>query len=169
LKIDRDLAKYTVTKITQRHPLNPVAAKRMYGDDQLARIFAVYYSAGTDPSELAEEIYSQNKDVLDWAEPDYVMVSDFTPNDPSIGSQYHISKIASYAAWDITQGDTNVVIGLVDTGSDLDHPDLSANTITSRTRPIQQMTTTTDTLTTGEDGTSRARITSRCPRITILT
>ncbi len=127
LKVDRDLAKYTVTKITQRHPLNPVASKRMYGDDQLARIFAVYYSAGTDPSELAEEIYSQNKDVLDWAEPDYVMVSDFTPNDPSVGSQYHISKIASYAAWDITQGDTNVVIGLVDTGSDLDHPDLSAN------------------------------------------
>jgi len=127
LKVDRDLAKYTVTKITQRHPLNPVASKRMYGDDQLARIFAVYYSAGTDPSELAEEIYSQNKDILDWAEPDYVMVSDFTPNDPSIGSQYHISKIASYAAWDITQGDTNVVIGLVDTGSDLDHPDLSAN------------------------------------------
>lgn len=127
LKVDRDLTKYTVTKIKQRHPLNPVAAKRMYGDDQLARIFAVYYSAGTDPSELAEEIYSQNKDVLDWAEPDYVMVSDFTPNDPSVGSQYHISKIASYAAWDITQGDTNVVIGLVDTGSDLDHPDLTAN------------------------------------------
>ncbi len=127
LKVDRDLAKYKVTKITQRHPLNPVASKRMNGDDQLARIFAVYYSAGTDPSELAEEIYSQNKDVLDWAEPDYVMVADFTPNDPSVGSQYHISKIASYAAWDITQGDTNVVIGLVDTGSDLDHPDLSAN------------------------------------------
>ena len=55
------------------------------------------------------------------------MESDFTPNDPSVGSQYHIGRIMGYAAWDLCQGDTNVVIGIVDSGSDLDHPDLAAN------------------------------------------
>lgn len=126
-KIDNSLSQYSVTKIVQRHPLKQNAAKRMYGDDKLARIFSVAYSSDIDPSELAEKIKSENADVVDWAEPDFVYVADFTPNDPSVGSQYHISKIAAYTAWDVTQGDTNVVIGMVDTGSDLDHPDLAAN------------------------------------------
>jgi serine protease len=126
-KLDNLLSKYTVNKLEQRHPLKQNISKRMKGDDQLARIFSVYYSADRDPSELAEEIFNQNKDLLDWAEPDYVYTADFTPNDPQIGNQYHIPKIAAYTAWNVTQGDTNVVIGMVDTGSDLDHPDLAAN------------------------------------------
>lgn len=126
-KLDNSLSKFSVSKIVQRHPLNKIVAKRMFGDEELAKVFAVYYTGEMDPTDVSREILEQNKDILEWAEPDLVYEADFVPNDPNIGSQYHISKIASYAAWDLTQGDTNVVIGIVDSGSDLDHPDLAAN------------------------------------------
>ncbi|MEO6902595.1 MAG: S8/S53 family peptidase [Bacteroidia bacterium] len=52
----------------------------------------------------------------------------FNVNDPSLGQQYFIKKIKCPEAWGVNtttaRGDTNVVIGIVDTGTDLDHPDL---------------------------------------------
>ncbi|MFN8475887.1 MAG: S8 family serine peptidase [Anaerolineae bacterium] len=47
-----------------------------------------------------------------------------TTNDPKLSSQYHIAKMNVPGAWDVTHGD-NVVIGIVDTGADFTHPDLS--------------------------------------------
>ncbi len=65
--------------------------------------------------------------LLEYAEPLYIHNFDYTPNDPSIASQYYLGKINAYNAWDVNQGDTNVVIGIVDSGTDWDHPDLQAN------------------------------------------
>jgi len=126
-KLDNSLSAYNIRKLEQRHPLRADIAKRLPTDENLSRIFAVYYEETIDPSELSQKIMDANKDILDWAEPDYVMEADFVPNDPSAGSQYHLGKISAYTAWDLSQGDTNVVIGIVDSGSDLDHPDLAAN------------------------------------------
>lgn len=126
-KLDKSLAEISVSKLEQRHPLNPVIAKRMIGDEELAKVFAVYYTGVIDPTEASRKILEENKDIIEWAEPDFVYEADFVPNDPNAASQYHLSKIAAYTAWDISQGDTNVVIGIVDSGSDLDHPDLAAN------------------------------------------
>ena len=57
-------------------------------------------------------------------------------NDPSLGSQYYINRIQAPAGWDIQQGDTNVVIGIVDSGTDWDHPDLAANIKINYADPI---------------------------------
>ena len=51
----------------------------------------------------------------------------FSPNDPDIGSQYYINLIEANEAWDVTHGNSSIVIGIVDTGGDLDHPDLQNN------------------------------------------
>ena len=126
-KLDRALSEFSISKLEQRHPLNPVIAKRMIGDEELAKVFAVYYTGGIDPTEAARKILEENKDIIEWAEPDFVYEADFVPNDPNAASQYHLSRIAAYTAWDISQGDTSVVLGIVDSGSDLDHPDLAAN------------------------------------------
>ncbi|MCX7651071.1 MAG: S8 family serine peptidase [Flavobacteriales bacterium] len=48
----------------------------------------------------------------------------YVPSDPGITSQYHLSLIQAYEAWDVTQGDTNVVIAIVDGGTNFGHPDL---------------------------------------------
>jgi len=125
--IDNILSKYDVNKISQKHPLKKDLSKRKIGDEALAKIYEIDYSSDTKPDIIAEEIIKDNKDVLDWAEPEYVYTFDFTPNDPYIASQWFLSKISAYAGWDLSQGDTSVVIGMVDSGSDLDHPDLAAN------------------------------------------
>lgn len=125
--LDNIIAEHSVTGIFQNHPLNQNLSKRKIGDDILARIYRIEYNSGKDPSELAAELFDANRNYLDWAEPEYVMEADFTPNDPMLSSQWFLTKISAYTGWDLSQGDTNVVIGMVDSGSDLDHPDLAAN------------------------------------------
>ncbi|MFM9056312.1 MAG: S8 family serine peptidase, partial [Bacteroidota bacterium] len=65
--------------------------------------------------------------VLLYAEPKFIPRTQYNPNDPSTGLQSFLSKISAYDAWDIHKGDTNTVIGITDTGTDLDHPDLQPN------------------------------------------
>ncbi len=64
---------------------------------------------------------------VEYVEPLYYQYMNFTPNDPNVSQQYHIGKINAYNAWDHWTGDTNTVIGIVDSGTDWDHPDLAAN------------------------------------------
>lgn len=51
-----------------------------------------------------------------------------TPNDPrySLSGQWGLRKISAPEAWDITTGNSEVKIAVIDTGFKLDHPDLSS-------------------------------------------
>ncbi|MDQ3020437.1 MAG: S8 family serine peptidase [Bacteroidota bacterium] len=92
----------------------------------LSLIYIVKYNNTSKSIEDAvNEIYNTGE--VEYAQPKYTQKLLFTPNDPSLGSQYFINKIQAPAGWDIQQGDTNVVIGIVDTGTDWDHPDLAGN------------------------------------------
>lgn len=125
--VDKVFSEIRVNNVWQMHPLKNDLKKRMIGDEELARVFQVRYDKSIDPKDASAMILLNNKDILDWAEPSFVYKSDYVPNDPSTSLQWHISKINSYQAWDLSKGDTSVVIGIVDSGSDLDHPDISAN------------------------------------------
>jgi serine protease len=125
--IDNILNQYEVYSIFRPYPLKENVSKRLPGDEDLNKFFRIKYRGNIDPSELAAEVIAENKNLLEWAEPEYVYEALFIPNDPVVGSQYHIGRINCYQAWDITQGDTTVSVGIVDSGSDLDHPDLAAN------------------------------------------
>lgn len=50
-----------------------------------------------------------------------------TPDDPEIINQAYLSQINAFSAWDIIQGSPEVVVAVLDTGLDLDHPDLADN------------------------------------------
>jgi len=65
--------------------------------------------------------------LVQYAEPKYIPKAFYTPNDPSISQQYFLSKIQAYSAWNISKGDSTIVIGITDTGTDTNHPDLAAN------------------------------------------
>lgn len=63
----------------------------------------------------------------------------YTPNDPFKSNQYYITdstRMSLYNAWNITKGDTNMVIGIVDTGSDWSHEDLAGNVKNNYNDPI---------------------------------
>jgi serine protease len=50
----------------------------------------------------------------------------FYPNDPEIPiyQQKYLSRMSAFAAWEIEKGNPNVVIGIIDTGTDPTHEDL---------------------------------------------
>ncbi len=134
--VDKMMNDYGVTSVWQMHPLKADMKKRMIGDEELAKIFEIKYSSSADPRDAALRLLNANKDLLDWAEPSFVYEADYIPSDPNISGQWHISKINSFQAWDILKGDTNIVIGIVDSGTDLDHPDLQANLRVKWNEPI---------------------------------
>ena len=86
-------------------------------------------------------------EVLCWAastpavvgiEPDLAFQATAVPNDPSFASQWALrntgqnggvvgADIRATQAWDVTTGSRSVVVGIVDSGIDVTHPDLAAN------------------------------------------
>jgi len=77
---------------------------------------------------VAIEALKADADVL-YAEPDYLLHLDLTPNDPRYTSNelYGLNKIGAPAAWNTTTGSSSVVVGVIDEGIDKVHPDLAAN------------------------------------------
>jgi serine protease len=75
---------------------------------------------------------------LEYAEPNYIQYLDLTPNDSSFDQLWGLhntgqtggtagADISAVAAWDITTGSMDVIVGVIDTGIDYTHPDLAAN------------------------------------------
>jgi serine protease len=74
--------------------------------------------------------------LFQYAEPHYLPKLSFTPNDPQAAQQYHLAKIQALQAWDVAQGDTNVVVGITDTGTDPTHADLQSQVKKNPADPI---------------------------------
>ncbi|HEU4594235.1 MAG TPA: S8 family serine peptidase [Pyrinomonadaceae bacterium] len=90
---------------------------------------------------------SARADVL-YAEPNYVRRALNVPNDPRFGEQWGLKNtgqesvvtgepgvagfdIKAEGAWDITTGSRDVVVGVIDSGFDITHPDIQPNVWTN--------------------------------------
>ncbi|MEZ5814276.1 MAG: S8 family serine peptidase [Alphaproteobacteria bacterium] len=66
---------------------------------------------------------------IEYAELDRYYEPNFVPNDPYYGSSWHHQVMHSPQAWDITQGDPNIIIAILDGGVHASHPDLAADMV----------------------------------------
>ncbi|MCC6690351.1 MAG: S8 family peptidase [Bacteroidia bacterium] len=105
----------------------PVREYNRYGQKlvDISLIYEYTYTANVPLQQVLDKIASLG--FCEYAEMHVIPKASYTVNDPSVNSQYHIAKISAPQAWDISKGDTNVVIGITDTGVEPNHPDLKAN------------------------------------------
>ncbi len=90
-------------------------------------IYELDYNAEQDVFKTSEQLL--NSGYFDYAEPHYVSYMLYTPNDVQLANYnpYHFNTMQLYNAWDVSKGDSNVVIGYTETSFDINHPDLSGN------------------------------------------
>jgi len=91
----------------------------------LDRIYSIKYLGNADPLIISKKISKLSE--VEYAEPRYIYRVDYTPNDPSFSSQTYLNQVKASQAWDISKGDSSVVIGIIDTGVYWTHPDLGPN------------------------------------------
>jgi thermitase len=81
-----------------------------------------------DPAAVAARL--NRSPLVDYAEPDYVLRADATPNDPRFGELYGMQKISAPAGWDAAglggfPSTGGAKVGIVDTGIQTAHEDLA--------------------------------------------
>ncbi len=90
----------------------------------LSLIYYMKYSSDADIVKVINRLLSLG--LFEFAEPWYMPKLCYTPNDSLISNQIHLNAnlLNCYNAWNISQGDPNLWIGITDTGTDFNHPDL---------------------------------------------
>ncbi|TSC90951.1 MAG: peptidase S8 and S53 subtilisin kexin sedolisin [Candidatus Berkelbacteria bacterium Licking1014_96] len=131
-----DVGISSVTTLNQKEDVKEV--KKIVpstSSDELGRTYTIEFKNDKDINSVIKK-YSSDPNI-EYAEPDYQVTTQVEPNDPYYASSgswgqayadlWGIKKINSSAAWDITTGSISVVVAVIDTGIDYNHPDLVAN------------------------------------------
>jgi len=92
-------------------------------ESDLSHIYRLRLSADADVWQAVRDL-NRNPAVA-YAEPDYLAHIIATPNDPQYADQWGLSQINAPGAWDETTGSSDVVIAVIDSGLDTNHPDLA--------------------------------------------
>jgi len=100
----------------------------------LLHIYKIKFKQDVNIGEVLKS-YNSNPDI-EYAEPDYISELHYLPNDQFFDpKQWNLHNdsmhngttypdIDAPEAWDITRGDSDITIAIVDTGIQIDHPDL---------------------------------------------
>lgn len=92
----------------------------------IERICEITIEETDDILRICEEL--SKDEMVEYAEPAPIRyTTGFMPNDPGISSQWHIKNVKIDEAWEVVKDKTGVLIGICDSGTDLNHVDLKAN------------------------------------------
>jgi serine protease len=132
-KLFKELGVKSLERMFPNHEA-PKEKKNKRGQEMidLSRMYVLTYNANLTIEEVISRI--EKTGVVVYAEPWFKENLLYIPSDSAIqpwaprdSSQFYLVRMKAYEAWDITKGDTNVVIGIIDTGTKLDHEDLQEN------------------------------------------
>lgn len=115
---------------------SPITEKDKNGNKlvDLTTIYELSFDTNLIVSELVFSF--SNLKETEYCQPVYLPQVFATINDPIAPFQYYLSKIKAYQAWDVCKGDSNIVIGITDTGVENAHEDLIDNIFYNYDDPI---------------------------------
>ena len=130
-KLDSISKKYNAIKIK----------KQSTGRKSKQHIYIIRFPQGTNIQQVIDEYYKTGE--IEYAEPDHKGsgggAQSITPNDQYYFRQWGLKNDGTFSlspsisgadidmenAWDIEQGDTNIIVGIIDSGTKLDHPEFT--------------------------------------------
>ncbi|MDG1518503.1 MAG: S8 family peptidase [Flavobacteriales bacterium] len=140
-KLESQFHKIGVTSITQEYPRSskPRESVNQLGmpTTDISLIYRLKYSGDFKPTDLVNNLMRTG--AFQYVEPSFIFKSLYTPNDSELNTWNHLEFMNVLDAWDVTKGDTNVVIGISDTGFDIDHPDLVGSVKYNFSDPINSI------------------------------
>lgn len=124
-----------IPNLTGYEPMRKLSKTKRQAPSVLDGLYKVEVDQHTDIQSLCDEL-SRYANVV-YAQPIYLEELLFIPNDPAItaGSQGYLDVIQAFDAWDIDTGDSTIVIGISDTGINLNHDDLRDKIYTNHNDP----------------------------------
>lgn len=137
---DRILVKYKKQANPLIQPLEKVAIESTYGLQEVRQFSFIdvsLYKVFRNKEKILNEL-NKNPNI-EYAEPDYMLfIHSIHPNDPAFPQQWGLhntgqtggvfdADMDALEAWDLTQGNSQVVVAVIDTGVDYNHEDLSTN------------------------------------------
>lgn len=92
-------------------------------DEVIGKIIKIQFDEAVDEN-LFQQLVSSEEGI------EYIQIAgiykmDLVPNDSMLADQWGLEKIKAFDAWDITTGADTVLLCIIDTGMDYDHPDLT--------------------------------------------
>ena len=116
---------YSVDSLNQQYGVAGIEKIFVADDQALSNVYKLRFSTDVDIPSAVDE-YGADPNVK-YAEPNYIGCAALAPNDAYYTYQWAHSKMQSELAWNITTGNASIVIAIVDTGVDWNHPDLAPN------------------------------------------
>jgi subtilisin family serine protease len=127
--LEATLNTLNATSLRQKFPRALTPSPERPGSVDLRGIYQFETSTGLDKARTALLATG----AVEYVEPLYIREPLYQPNDPLAdstltsltASQYYLKQIKAYRAWDVTRGDSSIVIGITDGGVRLTHLDLA--------------------------------------------
>lgn len=113
---------------------NSTTDARLKTEEPLLRTYTLQLPDNLSPTEFCTQLVKSNM-AVEVAIPIYTNQLQFTPNDVRFAEQQFMKSIHAEEAWDVTRGDSTVLIGISDAGMRTTHEDL-VNSIAYNTKEI---------------------------------
>lgn len=124
-ELNQLLKKINVVSIIQKFSF--FLSSNQFEDDEfgLCRIFEIRYKDNISPIKLSKLLSESN--LIEYSDPIFRPIPQSIPNDSLYSKQDFLEEIFAEKSWEITKGDSNIFIAIIDTEIDNLHEDLTNN------------------------------------------